>query len=76
MKQAGTNLSTSFTYDAAGSGELSKVTFPYHGYIRWTYANFQYTAPSDPNNSTLGRTQREVSTRYQSSDGTIGGEKH
>ncbi len=76
MKQSGTNLSTSFTYDAAGSGELSKVTFPYQGYLRWTYANFQYTAPSDPNNSTLGRTQREVSTRYQSRDGTVGAEKY
>ncbi len=45
-------LTTSFTYDSAGSGELDKVTFPYGGYIRWAYAPFTYSG---------ARTLREVS---------------
>ena len=44
-------LTTSFTYDSAGSGELDKVTFPYGGYIRWAHGPFTYSN---------GRTYREV----------------
>jgi hypothetical protein len=37
IQQTPTNLTTSFTYDASGTGELYQVTTPYQGYIRWTY---------------------------------------
>jgi len=48
------------------SGELTKVTFPYGGYLRWVYANQSYIG---------SRVQREVSTRYISKDGTAGAER-
>ena len=36
-------LTTSFTYDSAGSGELTQVTYPYGGHIRWAYGPFTYS---------------------------------
>jgi hypothetical protein len=47
----GIPLTTSFTYDSSGSGELHNVTFPYLGSIRWAYGAFNYSGT---------RTQREV----------------
>jgi hypothetical protein len=44
-------LTTSFSYDSSGSGELHQVTFPYGGHIRWAYGPFTYSGT---------RTQREV----------------
>lgn len=58
-----TGLTTSLTYDPSGSGELDKVTFPYGGYFRWTYANETYAA---------NRTVREVANRYLLWDTGIG----
>ena len=36
-------LTTSFSYDSSGSGELHQVTFPYGGHIRWAYGPFTYS---------------------------------
>jgi YD repeat-containing protein len=48
-----TGLTHSFEYD--GSGELTKVTFPYNGHLRWDYHEQVFSA-----NRTLGA----VDTRY------------
>jgi RHS repeat-associated protein len=47
-------LSHTFEY-AGGSGEMSKVTLPYGGIIRWAYRQFTYGG---------GKTVREVQYRY------------
>jgi RHS repeat-associated protein len=39
----GVPLTTSFTYDSTGTGELDQVTFPYGGHIRWAYGPFTYS---------------------------------
>ena len=49
-------LSTSFTYDTTtNSGELTSMTTPYGGKIRWAYVPFTYNGT---------RTLREVGNRY------------
>jgi len=49
-------LSTSFTYDTTtNSGELTSMTTPYGGKIRWAYVPFTYSGT---------RTLREVGNRY------------
>jgi hypothetical protein len=50
----GVPLTTSFTYDTTGTGELDKVTFPYGATISWGYSPFTYAG---------SRTQREVNGR-------------
>lgn len=57
-----TNLTTSFTYDPSGSGELTQVTLPLGGHIRWTYGNGAYPQT----------TVREVVNRYLQWDAGIG----
>ena len=57
-----TNLTTSFTYDSSGSGELTQVTLPLGGYMRWTYGNAAYPQT----------TVREVVSRYLQWDASIG----
>ncbi len=57
-----TNLTTSFTYDSAGAGELTQVTLPLGGYIRWVYGNAAYPQT----------TVREVTNRYLEWDPNIG----
>ena len=47
---------TMFPRRAPPSGELSQVTFPYGGYLRWSDASFTYSAST--------RTLREVQNRY------------
>jgi hypothetical protein len=59
-------LNLTHQFETNGSGELTKVTFPYGGYLRWDYANQTYIG---------GRVQREVGTRYLSKDGTAGAER-
>ncbi len=44
-----------FAYDTAGASELTRVTFPTGGQLKWDYQNFQYAG---------SRTLREVSARY------------
>ncbi len=56
-----TNLTTNFTYDP-NSGELTQVTFPFGGHIRWTYANEALSQS----------TVRTVQNRYLYWDSTIG----
>ncbi len=56
-----TNLTTSFTYDP-NSGELTQVTLPYGGHIRWTYTNEALSQS----------TVRTVQNRYLYWDSTIG----
>jgi RHS repeat-associated protein len=56
LKQTGTGLTTSFIYDNAGAGgaaagELTQITTPYGGHIRWGYGSFNYNGT---------RTLREV----------------
>ena len=51
----GIGVTTSFTYDAGHSGELTNVTMPYGGQLGWAYGSFNYPAH---------RTQREVTDRY------------
>jgi len=46
---------TTFTYGTNNSGELSQVTFPYGGHLRWAYNSITYWSV---------RKQREVQTRY------------
>ena len=58
-----TGLITSFTYDPSGSGELTQVTYPYGGHIRWVYGNEMYASD---------RTVREVDARYLLWDTSIG----
>jgi len=48
------SLTHTFEY-AAGAGELTKVTFPYGGSLRWAHRQFTYTG---------NRTFREVQYRY------------
>jgi hypothetical protein len=56
----GTVLGTyQFTYDPAGAQELTQVTFPWGGYLKWDYASFAYAG---------GRSLREVSARYLAAD--------
>ncbi|MBM3813371.1 MAG: hypothetical protein FJW20_17235, partial [Acidimicrobiia bacterium] len=50
----GLNLAHNFQYGANNSGELTKVTLPYGGDLRWEYRDFTYSA---------SRTLREVQTR-------------
>jgi hypothetical protein len=52
----------SLQYDSGGSGELTQVTVPMGGKLRWTYRPFTYVG---------SRTQREVQNRYLTS--TVGG---
>jgi YD repeat-containing protein len=47
--------SRSFSYDAAGAGELIETTMPDGGNLQWTYTPFTYSN---------GRTYREVQNRY------------
>ena len=61
ITRSGVNLTTSFTYDSNGYGDLTQVTFPYQGHIRWAYRNFTYLG---------GRTLQEVATRYLLKDTT------
>jgi RHS repeat-associated protein len=39
----GVPLTTSFTYDTTGTGELDEVTLPYGGHVRWAYGPFTYS---------------------------------
>ena len=48
-----------FTYDSAGASELTEVTFPTGGHLRWNYISFEYNGV---------RTLREVGTRYLAAD--------
>jgi hypothetical protein len=54
VTQTGTSLSHSFEYGINGAGELSKVTLPYQGELRWFYSEFGYSG---------GRSVREVYQR-------------
>ena len=54
LTQATTSLATGFTYDSGGTGELTQVTAPYGGHLRWTYANDTLT----------GGIVRQVQFRY------------
>lgn len=56
-----TGLTTTFTYDPP-SGELTKATFPYGGYIRWEYENRVYAQS----------TVRAVQNRYLLWDNVVG----
>jgi YD repeat-containing protein len=55
----GVNLTTRFAYDATlargTSGELTQVTLPYNGHLRWDYIGRTLSGP---------RTVREVANRY------------
>ncbi|MEK7407925.1 MAG: hypothetical protein AAB225_22875, partial [Acidobacteriota bacterium] len=51
----GLSLTRQFQYDAGGSGELTKITLPYGGYLRYAYRTFTYLG---------NRTLREVEYRY------------
>jgi len=57
------SLSHSFGYSASGTGELTQVTFPYSGRLRWEYQSFTFSG---------NKTVREVQNRYllASSGGT------
>ncbi len=62
LLQNGTNLTTSFAYDSSGggyngTGELTQVTTPYGGHLRWSYVS---------NTLAGSRAFREVQTRYLS----------
>ncbi len=57
-----TSLTDTFTYSAANTGELTQVTFPLGGHIRWDYGNAAYSQS----------TVREVADRYLLWDPTIG----
>jgi len=61
VTRTGVNLTTSFSYDGNGYGDLQQVTFPYGGHLRWAYRNFAYSG---------GRGLREVSARYLLKDVT------
>ena len=63
VTRSGINLVQSFEYNNT-SGELTKVTFPYGGELRWDYRTFTYTS---------NRSLREVQYRklVQQSGGTI-----
>ena len=63
VTRTGVNLTTSFAYDSNGYGDLTQVTFPYGGHIRWAYRNFTYTG---------SRTLQEVAARYLLKDVTAG----
>jgi RHS repeat-associated protein len=54
VTRSGVGLTQSFEYGSLGSGELSKVSFPYGGDLRWEYRDFTYTS---------NRTLREVQYR-------------
>ncbi|MEZ5355296.1 MAG: hypothetical protein R2762_21895 [Bryobacteraceae bacterium] len=51
----GVNLKHTFAYGSNGAGELTRVTYPYLGYIDWAYRNFTYTG---------SRMLREVNQRW------------
>src|SRR6266851_5453826 len=58
----GPNLTTNFTYDnsgggTAGTGELTQVTTPYGGHLKWSYAAYTLAG---------SRAFREVQNRYLS----------
>ena len=42
----GIPLTTTFAYDSQGSGELTQVTTPYGGHLRWTYTPSPSPAPA------------------------------
>jgi len=58
-----TSLTTYFAWDASGTGELTQVTTPYGGHLRWSY---------QANTLAGSRAFREVQSRYllQSSGGS------
>ena len=60
---AGVGLNYYFGYDTNDSygSALTKVVFPYGGYIRWAYGDGAYSG---------SRTQKEVANRYVSNDGS------
>ncbi len=57
-----TSLTETFAYGAGNTGELTQVTFPYGGYLRWEYGSVAYSQS----------TVREVANRYVLWDPTIG----
>ena len=57
-----TSFTTNFSYDSGGAGELTQVTFPLGGYVRWVYGNAAYPQT----------TVREVVNRFLQWDTTIG----
>ncbi len=59
IDMTGMGMSTGFAYDPGGSGELTQVTLPYGGHLRWHYRNFVYSG---------SRTLREVDARYLCKD--------
>ncbi|MGH9582567.1 MAG: hypothetical protein ACRD4O_06500, partial [Bryobacteraceae bacterium] len=63
ITSANANLTTSFSYDSANSGELLKAAFPYGGSIRWEFETVPYTGQGS---------QREVAARYLFWDSAIG----
>ncbi len=63
VTNSATNLTTGFTYDSTGSGELVQTIFPYGGYLRWTYSTAGYFQK--------GAT-REVTNRYLLWDQSVG----
>ena len=56
------SLTTSFTYDTGGSGEMTQVNLPFGGHLRWQYQTAAYTQSS----------VREVANRYLQWDSSIG----
>jgi RHS repeat-associated protein len=78
ITNATTNLTTSFAYDSSNDGELTQVTFPYGGHMRWQYGSTAYAQCTvrgvqnryllwDPN---IGERSFAFST-YLSSDNTV-----
>ena len=65
----GLNMTTSLSYfensNGTYSGELQQATFPYGGWMWWTYGTATYSS---------GLSYRQVTTRYLSKDGTVGSE--
>jgi hypothetical protein len=60
-----TGLGLSYTFTTGTSGELTKVVFPYGGYLSWSHSTVSYG----------GTTQREVTSRKYSGDETAGSER-
>ena len=56
--------------DGTTSGELSKLTYPTGGYVRYVYTNL------DPTVSELIASNRRIIDRYVSPDGTAASEQH
>ncbi len=55
---SGVSLGYGFTHD--GAGNLTKVTFPYGGYVRWGYGSWTYSG---------SRSEQEITSRWISKDG-------